>query len=569
MNHLRITIALLALFVAMTMGAVPAKRQATTYTQTDGTSVTITLTGDERYHGYTTLDGFVVQQNSVGDWCYVDVNGITSVIAHDVAARNDAEAQFVAHSARVFQAPIKSRRHTPRLDNVDDSWAQVPCVGQPHIPIILVNYTDVKFKGTQPVDRMTEHLVTKQMSAAQYFSDQSFGKFKPQFDILGLVELSSNRATYGANDSWGDDKGLGAMVTEACTGIGSVDWSKYDNNNDGNVDVVIVLYAGPGEAQGGSPSTVWPCQWSLDESDYGKNLTIGSKTISQFAVFCELAGSSDSGTTLDGIGTFCHEFSHCMGLPDFYPTNGANNYGMGSWSLMDYGCYNDDGDTPVGYTAYERNFFKWMNLDTPTPNSSITLATVPQGGKAYKIVNDMGGSGNEYFIVENRQKTGWEKYMASSGMMITHVFYDKKSWNENTVNNLSTRQRMTVVPADGKSSLYNEAGDLYPYGSNNSFTDTTQPKASVYVSSEASKLLHKPIVDITRNNNGSISFVFMPIKGDVNADNAIDVADCNVLINITLGKESAATYGSRAVINNDATIDVADVNQVLNLLLGK
>ena len=118
------------------------------------------------------------------------------------------------------------------------------------------------------------------------------------------------------------------------------------------------------------------CRHDAEQSGNSGNFVTRNNTkIDKFAVFCELYGSSDSGTSLDGIGTFCHEFSHCLGLPDFYPTDYSNHFGMGSWSVMHGGCDNNNGNRPCSYTAYERNFLGWMNLSTPTEGETYTIPT--------------------------------------------------------------------------------------------------------------------------------------------------------------------------------------------------
>jgi len=556
--------------------AVPAKRVQTTHLQSDGSTVTVVLAGDEHHRGYTTLDGKAVKQVASGDWCYATASGVSSVIAHDQQQRDAREAAYVESNAvSIWEAASASRRSARRLATKDESesdWSQVQKTGSPHIAIILVNYTDIKFKSENPIEQMGKFLE----SALQYFSDQSFGKFTPQFDILGLVELKNNRAYYGGNIGQ-DDKGVGKMVAEACLGVGDgVDWSLYDHDGNKQVDIVIVLYAGPSEAQGASSSTVWPCQWTLDDSDYGEDLKMGEYTIHDFAVFNELYGSRDSGTKTDGIGTFCHEFSHCLGLPDFYSTGYSSTFGMDVWSLMDYGNYNNKGYTPLGYSAYERNYMGWMPLDTLTPGSKYTLTPVQKGGKAYKIANDKDPEGKEYFIIENRMQSGWDYYMPTSGLMITHVDYDSTAWYDNTVNNYASHLRMTIVPADNSLTSGTVAYDLYPYRSsygvvnNNEWTDTSSPAQTLFTSSESPKLLHKPITDITLNEDGSVSFVYMAgatKAGDVNLDGVIDITDVNIIINIVLGRDSAENYDGRADVNGDGEIDVSDINILINKII--
>lgn len=400
------------------------------------------------------------------------------------------------------------------------SSTQVPNQGSPRIPVLLVDYKDYKFKDSDPKAVFEQQCSHGEKSAYQYFVDQSNGMFTPQFDVYGPFTLSNKRAYYGANDSDGYDVALGEMVAEGCIGLdGKIDYSKYDNDGDGYCDVLIVIYAGDGEAssyEDDCADSIWPCQWSLSSSDYGKNIKLDNTTISKFAVFNELYGADLS--KIDGVGTFCHEFSHCLGLPDFYDTEYGNHFGMGSWSLMDYGSYNDNSFTPCGYTAYEKEFMGWISIDEAKANQFYTLPVFNAGAKdtdvAVKLTND--NNPNEYFVIENRKLQGWDRYMPTEGLLIYHVTYDATAWNTNVVNNYSV-QRMTPVPADGelkfdKYTYYgdtyyqidyeNQKGDLWPYGNVNAFTDDSTPAAKLSYGG----YLGKPVTEMKKNSDGTISF---------------------------------------------------------------
>ena len=189
-------------------------------------------------------------------------------------------------------------------------------------------------------------------SARDYYYDNSNGVFEPIFDVYGPIKLSQNMAYYGANDSSGNDKNPEQAVKEACQAIDNiVDFSNYDLDGDGEVDLVYMVYAGKGEADGGSSNTIWPHQWNL--SSAGVNLILDGKTVDRYACGSELNGSG----SIDGLGTICHEFGHAMGLPDFYDTDYDTN-GQGrtllDYSLMDSGSYNNDGWTPPYLNMEER-----------------------------------------------------------------------------------------------------------------------------------------------------------------------------------------------------------------------
>lgn len=511
------TTALAAITVTSAL-AVPAKPGRQTITQSDGTVITVERVGDERFHAYVTTDGLTVEPGVNGDFFYTTAEGITAVRAHNPGQRTSQEASFLRTEAAELTMPkLASKRisNATRLKSapLKAQKPQVPNIGEAKVPVLLLSFRDKDFiDGENAASAFEDFLNGNGVSVGQYFRDQSNGLYNPHFDIYGPYQLTGNTSVYGGNDRYGNDRGLGKMVAEGCTALNAqIDFSQYDNDGDGVCDVVIVLYAGPGEASvdytyPNAKDLVWPAQWELSASDYGKSLFQDGVTIDKFAVFNEAHGS-DTGK-IDGIGTMCHEFSHCLGLPDFYDTN-YNYYGMGNWSLMCSGSYNDDGYTPIGYSAYEKAFMKWIDIPEARPNTRYTLPAMNQKSAetdlAVKATSDR--NSDEYFIFENRRQQGWDRFIPAEGMLITHVDFLQTSWDNNVVNNYAT-QRMSPVPADNAANSSSESGDLWP-GRNDSatqFTDTSRPAATVHTGGT----LGKPVTDIKRNDDGTISFHFMP-----------------------------------------------------------
>ena len=563
--------------------AVPAKPWIRTVTQPNGTTLQVMLAGDEWHHSYLTADGYTIAKAADGNFYYKTTAGITNVPAHDKAVRNAQEAAFIAANKEQLslasQFTDEKRQARAKAHGIAvPKGSQIPHINSPRIPVLLLNYKDKQFKDDDPVSVWQQQLAgTEGTTMYKYFYDQSFGKFTPQFDIYGPFDLSENRVEYGGNKGNGQDKGVGKMVAEGCLGLDSViNFSQYDNDGDAVCDVVIVVYAGDGEASSydeDCDNAVWPCQWNLASSDYGQNLSLDEVLVSKFAVFNELYGSDL--TMIDGIGTMCHEFSHCLGLPDFYDTNYANHYGMGSWSLLCRGCYNNDGFTPCGYTAYERTFMGWFEPSTPVSDSTYTIQSVAAGGEAFMITSD---NPNEYYLIENIQQTEWNEYAAASGLMVTHVNYNWSWWNYNMVNNYNT-QGMTIIPADGTLKMYqrgsyyfndltDEPGDLYPYDGNDELTSTSTPAATLYNSSEN---LDKPITGITRNDDGTVTFSYMkeptpePVSGDVNRDGYVTSADVTAIYDYLLNGDE--TFLDTSDVNGDGYITSADVTAIYDLLL--
>lgn len=356
-------------------------------------------------------------------------------------------------------------------------------------------------------------------SVSDYFKDQSNGIFELDFDVVGPISLPNPYSYYGQN-FWGNDSRPGEMVAEACLAADSeVNFADYDWDGDGEVDQVFVLYAGLGEAAGGDDDTVWPHMWNLSSSDYRKSLTLDNVKVDTYACSSEMTKDYDTfgyPDIVSGIGTFCHEFSHCLGYPDMYDMN-YKNFGMATWDLMDYGNYNGKGFIPSGYTAYEKWVAGWLTPVELTEETEVNnLKPTSEGGDAYIIYND--NHKDEFYLLENRQRTGWDAAQYGDGLIIMHVDYNEGVWNNNTVNNSASRQRCTIFHADNSDGAYDYnsniiedelAGDPYPYEDNNILSNSSTPKASLYnTNTDGSKLMNKTVYDITRNGDGTVSFKF-------------------------------------------------------------
>ena len=377
--------------------------------------------------------------------------------------------------------------------------------------VILAEFQDVRFKSTS-----TQEAFNKLMneegnnylgaigSARDYFIDQSYGQFQPTFDVVGPVTLDNNMAYYGANDSWYDqDLRPEEMIIDACekaSSQGLCNMADYDLDGDGWVDLVYVIYAGYAESSGAPANTIWPHAWYVYQGA-GKLVTIDGVKLDAYACSSELNGTT--GSDMDGIGSFCHEYSHTLGLPDFYDTEYSGAFGMGEWSIMDSGCYAEDGRIPVGYMSYERAFCGWLELKELTAPATISLPYIGDNATAYKIASS---NSNQYFTLETRCQSRWDIGLEAEGMMIVKIDYDKSVWDANEVNNERTRQRVQIMPADNSLSSYSLYGDLFPYGGNNSFTSTSTPAMKIYNTT----IQDKPVTNIVYDKNSGITtFDFM------------------------------------------------------------
>ena len=355
-------------------------------------------------------------------------------------------------------------------------------------------------------------------SVSDYFKDQSYGEFELTFDVTGPVQMDSTYQYYGRDlpgADAGNDAHPGEMTAKACMAVDDqVDFTDYDWDGDGYVDQVMIIYAGAGQASGGASDTIWPHEWDLADSDYGQELELDGVKINTYACANEREGNS-----VGGIGTICHEFSHCLGLPDMYDINYGGNFGMGDWSPMDNGSYNGNGFCPAGYTSFERYTCGWANPVELLRNEQIdNMQSLAKKPEVYMIRND--AYNDEYYLIENRQRVGWDAELPGSGMLIIHVDYDRKIWENNLVNTnyhggggypANDHQRCTIFHASNKSSGYwhDSSADPYPYQKNDSLTNTSEPAARLYHENlEGHMLMDKGIMEITRNDDGTMSFRF-------------------------------------------------------------
>ena len=556
--------------------AVPAKPGWHTVTQSDGSTLQVQAAGNAFNNALLTRDGLTVARGSDGDFYYISsVTGLTTVRAHEVDQRSGSENAFInvqRSSLTMTNKPYIMPREKGMLGvGGSNAEAGVPALGQRRIPIILVEFKDKKFNNTR--QDIIDAMLTGNESVGQYFRDQSNGMYEPDFEVFGIYTLSQNREYYGGHQGNDNDKGLGWLVTEACqlATADGVAFSPYDTNNDDYCDVVIVIYAGVGEAQASwiHPEAVWPCNWSLSAAYYygsGGNGAFrpssGDPIVDNFAVFNELYGSNDNGTTIDGIGTFAHEFGHCLGLPDFYDTGDGDHYGLGDWDIMCMGCYNNDGFTPPGYSAYEKNFMGWIELITPNPGTYYTLPVWNQKNastdKALCITSDL--NSNEFFILENRKKQGWDRYAPGEGIMITHVTYNADRWWGDSPNNEDI-QLMTLMNADNSWSYYDEATDLWPQNGKTEFTDTSTPAAKLNMNSRgaitgSAGYLGKPVTDMVINQDGTASFWYM--KGSVTTPTitvTADAIDCGEVMMAASGDQTIKVFGHALTGNISVTLD--------------
>lgn len=520
--------------------AVPAWRRWHQFSQSDGSEITVQLQGDERAHWFVTADMKVVARTQNGDFRYVlpaaqpsEGFTVSEVCAHNADTRSDAERAFAdnhALSPAAFKQFLEKNTHVqPRLTQAHKVARRSKFEGKRRGLFILVEFNDIKFSRPdihQVYDSICNYSGYNtspfKESVGDYFREQSDGRFELDFDVVEPVCVSKNESYYGGNSAWGLDSNLGTMVTEALNLVAdSVNWADYDWNNDGEADQVFLLYAGYGEAQYGPEWTIWPCEGKLTTQHYSP-LEFDGITVNTFACSCELHGNK--GTQLDGIGTICHEFSHCMGLPDFYNTSDMSDFCMDAMDLMDQGAYNGKGGySPAAYTGYERWYCGWRTpVALSEPQQIDNWQPLESGGETYILYNQ--ADSTEYYLIDNRQRVGFDEGLYSCGLVVTHVHYDADAWDQNSVNTNKDHKRMALLPADGIYDYNTCNTDAFPYYYMNgqrcldSLTDNTHPRTTLYVeNTDGTHKLGKPIYKITQNDDQTMSFSFMtkPVADDI------------------------------------------------------
>lgn len=520
--------------------AVPAPKQPITVTQADGSTITILIHGDEWAHYTTSLDNhLLLDVNGVYQYGMIDSAG--KVIASGVKATNnpsaieksflssiDADKIIQTRYKEIFDATATKRatyaqrfsastlipdkkRVAPTLSGM--LTTTFPSTGKQKSIVILVEYKDVKFNTTNPYDYFNRMLNEKDFSdfgsigsAHDYFIDSSNGQFDCDFDLYGPVTLPENRSYYGGNDRYGDDLAPEQMAVHACQALDdTVDFSQYDRDNDGVIDNIFIFYAGAGEATGGGANTVWPHSWDVRYT--GKTYKFDGKILGNYAC-------SNEWQTLyrpnraDGIGTFVHEFSHVMGLPDLYETTYSTGaFTPGEWSVLDEGPYNYNGLIPPAYGAFERISLGWLAPGILSGPANLTINEIANN-EAFVIPTE---KSNEFFILENRQQNNFDKYLPYHGMLVWHIDYNRSDWTYNSVNNTKDHQRVDLIEANNQKSYSDAArrGNPFPGTSNvTSFTSETTPA----LKSWAGRAIDLPLTDITEKNG----VIMLKVAGGIN-----------------------------------------------------
>lgn len=477
-------------FCGATAMAVPARQVVQEMLQPDSTTVSLTLTGDEVFHCFMTQDGYPADRDSSGFFRLIGNDGNLTMIP--VAATGDSGSEYAAEVSRIdpaaaFDASRRlvteasayvsyrenlARRSRQRLssslwDNADGhDLRKFPNEGEQKILVILVSFADLDWSfSDNPHADMTAMLNEPRFdrfnctgSARDFFMESSNGIFRPQFDVYGPVKLPENCIFYGENTGFKNDVNPARMVLDACELLDDeVDFSQYDRDGDGVIDNVYVFYAGYGENEGAESWRIWPHAWDVRYSSE-PIMVLDGVQVGHYACSNEKVYSTN---IMTGIGTMCHEFSHVLGLPDLYATSYTGALTPGEYSCMDQGSYNNNGRTPPLYSAYERYAVEWQKPVDITTDEEITMLPLSAHGNTYRVTIDPERPW-EYYLFENRQKSGFDSFLPGHGMLVWHINYDESLWKSNIVNDDPTDQHVDLVEADAVPGLSTLTGDPFP-----------------------------------------------------------------------------------------------------------
>ena len=463
---------LLLIFCLLSAGsamAVPACPGVSKATQPDGTTISIRLHGDEYMHYYTTEDGYSLVKDAKGFFVYAQlIDGVlvpTTMRAHDQLLRTAQEQAYLAGvkkhlmprltADRAQEKAAEQQRRAKACRKAQMSRGYYDYSSFRGL-IILVDFNDRSFES-ESYPNIINDMVNKPGyqgydtsvdegrytgSVRDYFYDNSMGRFNPQFDVVGPVQV--NRSQYYPNGGK-NDVTLMKEVIRAADAI--VDFSQYDRDDDGVVDMVYIIFAGLGSNIALNDNRlIWPhassFNWTRADDVY----------LGRYACSTELYGTEEA-HVYDGIGTICHEFSHVLGLPDLYDTDYASGGGQSchpaEWSLMAAGSYLNNGRTPAGYTLYERYAVGFAVPETIQNEGHYTLPSVGRSNTGYRLNTPVD---REFFLLENRQRSDkWDAHLPGTGMLVYRVdSTDARVWNNNVLNNDPSHNCFVVLRAKGE-----------------------------------------------------------------------------------------------------------------------
>ena len=459
--------------------------------QPDGSVIKVMIHGDE-YLNWMTSGNRIVAYGSDGYLHYASIMAdgkkvLGGRVSGSGALMTNGSAPNPPAAAIKYANDIRARYTASNTPNKSIS------LGEKKFLILLVEFQDIPFTVKDAHQAFSDMLNKEGYSdnggtgsVKDYFQANSLGKFKPEYVVAGPVKVSQKASYYASTDngmSQYPKPGTPALIIEACDSLlkKGFDFAPYDLDGDGTLENIFLYYAGHNSAEGAA-NTIWPHSWAI----YSGGKTYSGKQLGHYACSSELKGSS--GTTMAGIGTFCHEFGHVLGLPDFYDTDyekQGSGDGLENASLMSSGNYNNSGKTPPYFNFVERVLLGWKSKDdiqTLVESGIYNLNPVQTNGESFLTTTNNSG---EYYLYEFRNNTGWDTPL-TPGVYIYHLdssdnmvgsLTAKQRWSSGTgINDIGMHQCFDLIKA--KPFYSQVVGDNLPFGNSvKSFTGVTDPAA--------------------------------------------------------------------------------------------
>ncbi|MFZ4399844.1 MAG: M6 family metalloprotease domain-containing protein [Bacteroidales bacterium] len=560
-------------FITNTVKAVSAYPYQIEFTQPDGSKINILLKGDEKVRWAETTDRYSILFNQSGFYEYAILDNKNDMIPSGIRAKNQ-ESRTSSENTFLMNIPKSLHYSSVQIQNMKIAWSiyqsesqnTFPTTGNRNLVCVLIGFTNLSFTKTQADFNNLFNQINYTTGGAtgsvkEYYLENSYNQFNLTVTVAGPFVASHTMAYYGANTAGqGTDSAPQELASEAVNLANpTVNFANFDNDNDGSVDGVYIIYAGYGEEAGASSDAIWSHASSIYPS-----VTLDGKTIGKYSCSPELSGNT--GSNITNIGVICHEFGHVLGAPDFYDTDYATNGeydGTGDWDLMAGGNWNNGGKTPAHHNAYTKTMvYAWASPTLLSSGSQITLNNAAENSNSFYQYNTT--TSNEYFLIENRQQLKFDAYIPGHGMIIYHVdgTYISEHGMNGTIDhnkiNTSSHQGMYPLCANASGNpptIYgtiNGGGCSFPgTGNKTTFTDVTTPNSKSWLVANT----NKPITSIIENlTNKTVSFAFMgglsctPPTTQATLFTSSSLADNSMTIGWTRGNGNSVLIIARATV---------------------